>query len=309
MERNLSAFPKIWSLGTPETQDVFDGPVEITEKIDGSQFVFGKINGELKFRSKGAIINMGAPPKLFAPAHDYICSIEHLIPDNYCFYGETLATPRHNILAYGRVPTNHIALFGAQDLTTNSFDGYQALQEWSNQFDVDTVPVLILGTFAFSMEAFNLLLQGESYLGGVPIEGVVVKNYAKAIMKGNLLFPLLSAKYVSEAFKEKHAKDWSSEKTGSGRYQMFLSQYASEARWNKAIQRLEESELLTRSPKDIGPLIKLIQTDVLDESKSEIMEALYKIFREDIARASIRGFPQWYKDKLLTTLENEDGKV
>lgn len=41
----IKAFPKIFALGTQYTEGIFDSEVEITEKIDGSQFNFGKIEG------------------------------------------------------------------------------------------------------------------------------------------------------------------------------------------------------------------------------------------------------------------------
>jgi hypothetical protein len=49
----IKAFPKIFAIGQDYIKDIFDGEVEVTEKIDGSQFVFGKLAGELYFRSKG----------------------------------------------------------------------------------------------------------------------------------------------------------------------------------------------------------------------------------------------------------------
>lgn len=42
----LHSFPKIFAVGTSYIQDLLNGEVEVTEKVDGSQFVFGKINGE-----------------------------------------------------------------------------------------------------------------------------------------------------------------------------------------------------------------------------------------------------------------------
>lgn len=42
-----SAFPKILHIGNKQISDLFDGVVEVTEKIDGSQLGLGKINGEL----------------------------------------------------------------------------------------------------------------------------------------------------------------------------------------------------------------------------------------------------------------------
>jgi hypothetical protein len=36
-----SAFPKILHIGNKQISDLFDGVVEITEKVDGSQLGFG----------------------------------------------------------------------------------------------------------------------------------------------------------------------------------------------------------------------------------------------------------------------------
>ena len=44
-------FPKIYAVGSSEVKDVFNGPVEITEKLDGSCIGFGKVDGELIVRS------------------------------------------------------------------------------------------------------------------------------------------------------------------------------------------------------------------------------------------------------------------
>lgn len=302
----LTAFPKIFTIGQPETQGLFDGPVEITEKLDGSQFVFGKRNGELKLRSKGAIIQVGAPPKLFQPAHDYVLSIADRVPDNFCFWGETLSTPRHNILAYERVPLNNITLFGAQDLVKGTHYATFGLAGFAKDLGVDVVPTLFAGNLLDWLEAISRFMETESYLGGQRVEGLVVKNYTKGFYRGNIMFPILCGKIVSEAFKEKHKKEWVGEKTGNGRYQVFLSQFASAPRWHKAIQRMKEAETLTQSPKDIGPLIKSIQTDVLEEEREDIKESLYKIFHDDVARASIRGFPKFYKDLLLQQQAGDD---
>jgi hypothetical protein len=40
-------------------------PVIVEEKLDGSQFSFGRFGGELKCRSKGAQPNLFAPEKMF----------------------------------------------------------------------------------------------------------------------------------------------------------------------------------------------------------------------------------------------------
>ena len=76
---NIPSFPKILHLGDRHLQTIFDESVEITEKIDGSQFVFGKVNGELQARSKGKVMAVDAPEKMFQQAVVYVSSVEHVL--------------------------------------------------------------------------------------------------------------------------------------------------------------------------------------------------------------------------------------
>ena len=62
------SYGKIFNLGHKETEALFDGPVVVEEKIDGSQFSFGSINGELKVRSKGREFDPLAPDGIFQDA-------------------------------------------------------------------------------------------------------------------------------------------------------------------------------------------------------------------------------------------------
>ena len=76
-----SAFPKILHIGNKQISDLFDGVVEITKKVDGSQLGLGKINGELFVRSKGKEQDLDNP-------------------DNIALYGERLSSLK-------RLPTNY----------------------------------------------------------------------------------------------------------------------------------------------------------------------------------------------------------
>ena len=66
----------------------------------------------------------------------------------------------------------------------------------------------------------------------------------------------------------------------------------------KAIQYLAEQGELQNDVKDIGPLMKRINQDILEEETEVIKDALYKIFHKDVLRTATSGFPQWYKDRL-----------
>jgi hypothetical protein len=294
----IKSFPKIFHLGDKYTQNIFNEDVEITEKIDGSQFDFGKINGELFIRSKGSKIIEGNIPKMFQKGVDYVISIVDKIPDNTIFYGEYLSKPKANVLAYDRVPKNNIILFGVSDEQDNFISKYDELRKFADLIDIETVPLLYSGKIE-KIEELHKLLETISILGGQKIEGFVVKNYTQSYVFGNMIIPILSGKFVSEEFKEVHAHDWKKENTGRGKFDLFKQGFRSDARWNKAIQHLKEKNELDNSPRDIGNLLKEIKKDIIEEEKENIKDFLWREFSDEILRYSINGFPEYYKAKLL----------
>lgn len=291
-------FPKILHIGDKQIGDLFDGDVEITEKVDGSQLGFGKVDGRLFVRSKGRELDLDNPDGMFKEAVDYVKTIEEKLPDNFTFYGEYLQKPKHNTLAYDRIPKNHIALFGVFNYETKEFYDYDTIKEWAEKLDVDAIPVLKIGK-SNSEEVLSLVRQTVSYLGGQRIEGVVVKAYKPWMFIGQIPLTVMSGKYVSEAFKEVHNKSWKSEHTNKGQLEMAISQYKSQARWNKAIQHLRENGTLTGTPKDIGPLLKEIQLDLLSEEKENIKDTLWKIYGKSFTAKATEGFPQYYKEQIV----------
>lgn len=293
-----ASFPKILHVGDKQIADLFDGPVEITEKLDGSQFGFGKVNGELVVRSKGKEQDLDNPDKMFVEGVEYVKSIEAKIPDNFFFYGEYLQKPRHSTLAYDRIPTNHIALFGVYDGSTREFLAYDAIDEWAGTLGVDAIPLIKSGSSS-PEEVLELVANRTSYLGGQSIEGVVVKAYKPWLFLGQIPLSVMAGKYVTESFKEVHQRDWTKLNTGKGKLDVLKTNYRSEARWNKAIQHLREAGELEGSPRDIGNLIREVHKDIREEEESNIKEQLWNIFGKDILSYSASGLPQWYKEKIL----------
>lgn len=292
----IKAFPKIWAMGTRHVRDIFDGEVEITEKVDGSQFAFGRLDGELQMRSKGKVIVIDAPDKMFQRAVDYVISIESFVPDNMVFYCEYLQKPKHNVLCYDRTPLNNLALFGVSDADRDWMESkHSILKSWGDTLGIDTVPLLLTGRVN-AQQAMELI-ELDSMLGGVKIEGVVVKSY-KEMWIADQLLPITSAKYVSEAFKEVHRTNWKGENTGKGKWEIFIEGYRTDARWEKAIQHLQESGVLFGEPRDIGALIKEVQRDIQEECRDEILDFLYKTFAGDLTRKATQGLPEWYKKRI-----------
>lgn len=298
------AFPKILHIGDKHISTLFEGWVEITEKVDGSQLGFGKVDGELFVRSKGKEQDLDNPDMMFIKAVEYVKSIEDRIPNGFTFYGEYLQKPKHNTLAYDRVPRNQIALFGVYNSTTREHFGMDVIQEWANNLELDTVPLLYKGTCSPEF-VLGLVKERVSYLGGQKIEGVVVKAYKDWMYLGDIPQSVMSGKYVTEEFKEVHVKNWKKENTGKGKLEVAISQYKSQARWNKAVQHLRDEGVLEGSPRDIGGLIKEVRNDIILEEKEHIKDQLWEIFQNDFLGESTNGLPQWYKESLVRGEINE----
>lgn len=294
-----SHYPAIHNLGHPLIADLFADPVLIEEKIDGSQFNWWLDDENiLHFRSKGTEIYPETADKLFKPAITKVLEIKDKLKPGLFYRGETLCKPKHNTLAYARVPKGNIILFDIDDGNGNFFTYPEKAKE-ATRLGLETVPLIdqveanqIQDLGAYAQET---LLRG-SILEGTPIEGMVFKNYKRFGRDGKPLF----GKYVSEKFKESHKKNWKEVNPGSNDIILNLTEiYRHDNRWVKAIQHLQEKGELVNDPKDIGKLMKEIQEDVKKEEYENIVQLLWKWAWPKLSRGIIRGFPEFYKKLLL----------
>lgn len=296
----MPAFPKIWAVGSLEIKEsLFNGPVEVTEKIDGSQLGFGRsLEGKLMIRSKGAPIYnddsiVRVPDKLFKYAVDYILSVQHKIDPGVYFYGEVVSSVRHNTLTYGRVPTNCIMLYGVMVNGEIKTD-YDFISNAAEALGIEPVPLIFTGQVN-DISRLQEWLGRDSTLGGTRIEGVVIKNYAQ---KANSAYSSYCfGKFVSEAFKELNGANWKGIKSENS-LDSFIEQFTSEGRWKKAIQHFRDDGKLTDSPKDIGPLIEEIIRDTFEENEEMIKARLFKHYKRIISGAAVKNFPAFYKTYL-----------
>jgi hypothetical protein len=112
------SYPSIYNFGHKAICDLLKHDVLVEEKVDGSQFSFGvfKTVGEddpditapvmLRVRSKGAVMHPDAPEKMFTKAVESVKEREHLLTLGWTYRGEYLQKPKHNALAYDRVPSS-----------------------------------------------------------------------------------------------------------------------------------------------------------------------------------------------------------
>lgn len=287
--KSVPSYTKILTLGSAYTENALVGDVIVQEKVDGSQFSFGiNEDSELVMRSKGQQLFPDNFAPMFEKCVKYVQSLKlGVTPDTY-FYCEYLQRPKHNTLKYGREPQNNLILFDV--LTGGRWLNRSELIDMAKRLDIDIIPELFCGQI--NVDKIKSLLSLESFLAGELIEGVVIKNY------GTQTF----TKYVQESFKERNADEWKTKKSGSG-ISEFVASFKSEARWEKAIIHAREKGELTVSPKDIGLLMKMVAQDVREEETENIKNHLYQYYIDEILRVSVRGFPEWYKNKLLENVK------
>lgn len=298
---SIGSYTKIYAIGHRATHTLFDGPVVIQEKVDGSQFSFMRdAGGQLHMRSKGAIIHDSqSAPDLFKAACAHVESVQDMLEVNRVYRGEVLKSPKHNVLRYDRHPANHIALF---DVDGNGLQSYWApaqVREEAERIGLESVPTFYEGVVE-GQERLDELKGQTSFLGGQQIEGYVVKNYAQFTKDGKTLM----GKWVSERFKEVDRKEYKA--YGVDVIERVRQAFATEARWRKAVQHLAEQGKIDESPKDIGLLISEVKRDVMSECKHEIMEMVFKDFEKHVRRVLVQGLPEWYKAELEKSVwENE----
>jgi len=303
MSSMIHSYPSIHTFGHKLLGKLFDSEVYIEEKLDGSQISFMKDSNGYHVRSKNKQIDINKPDSMFGMAIEQILTLN--LCNDWIYRGEYLRVPHHNVLNYSRTPNKNIIIFdierGNQDFLSYEEKKYEA-----NRIGLEVAPLLAQFILTISREElYNELIKlfdTESILGGVNIEGVVIKNY-KSFGEDD---KVLMGKLVSEKFKEKHKIE---SKTGfSNIVEKIGKEYGTEARWEKAIQHLRDNGELEDSPKDIGILIKEIQDDVIKECREEITQELFSYFCRDIRNKLIAGFPEWYKKKLIVG-DNVNGNI
>lgn len=288
------SYPSIYNLGHRAVRDLFMGPVLVEEKVDGSQFSFGLLEEGLVCASKRTQLILDAPDKLFTQAVTTALFLAPYLHSDWIYRAEYLQKPKHNALAYSRIPAQHLIIYDIVRGQEDYLDEEEKVLE-AQRLGLECVPTLYSGQVE-SADLLRGLLETESILGGAKIEGFVIKNH-------RMLGPdkkALMGKFVSEEFKEKHAHEWKVSNPKQGDViQLLIKALCTPARWDKAIQHLRDDGVLTDSLKDIGALILEIKADMTKECEDEIKDVLYKWALPKVQRGVTGGFPEFYKQLLL----------
>jgi hypothetical protein len=307
MNDSWHSYPSIFAMGHRAIADLLNGPVWVEEKVDGSQFSFGVFEtydavGErdggtvLRVRSKGAVMIPDAPEPMFAEAVDTAKQLAPMLRVGWTYRGEYLKKPRHNGLAYDRIPKHHVILFDINSGHETYLSQDDKRQE-ADRLGLEVVPLLSSGVVT-DIAAFRAFLDRESILGGQKIEGVVVKPHGYDRFGPDK--KCLMGKFVSEAFKEVQSKFWKADNvTQSDILTQLGDTYGTLARWHKAAQHMRDRGQLEGSPRDISALIKEVPEDIKKECEDDIKAQLFAWAWPHLRRLVTRRLPEWYKDELL----------
>lgn len=318
---HLEHYPKVLHLEDLKYFDTqkADSEYIVEEKVDGSQFRFGIIDGKRFYGSHNIDYNESRhPDKMFElavkGANEILDTFTTVSIDtentimrenkgSVVFFAEFLKSPRHNTLTYSRIPSHNLVIFDI------AIDGWYVSREvkesmaWA--FGFETVPLLHSSKSFPSSALLDELIKQDSFLGNTRIEGVVVKNYDLYAERFNMVRPLL-LKYVRDDFKELNNKNWN-EINPKSIEKVWDKMVNCQQVYNKALQHIRESGKYTGELRDIAPMIEEIRKDVETEYKTLLIEAMWKFHEKELVRWITRGLPSFYKkylyDEAYKTIE------
>ena len=276
--------------------------VEVQEKVDGSQFSMAVIDGVLTCHSKNKQINL-SDPGMFSKAVEtaQMLQAHGELEPGVIYRCEYLSKEKHNTLTYQRAPKNWLVLFDVQKENGDYLEHID-LEFVARNLGIDIAPTIYSGPFG-EMPSHDDLIERQSFLGGTAVEGVVIKCRTKRSQYDERM---LKIKIVSDSFRERHTKDW--KERNPGHLELIADIAASlrtESRYRKAVQNLRDRGELTETLKDIGPLMKILNTDLDEEETEYIKDRLFDFFRKQILRGVTKEFPQWYKEQLEGLVHND----
>lgn len=293
-----------------ETEGIFDGYIEVSEKVDGSQFrIEIDDNGTVKCASKNMELGVDSMFKLGTDEAQKVFKNVKADPgDTIHIFAEYLPKPKHGKIPYTRIPHHYFAVFDV--IIHGKFLRKEQREQFAFMCGLECVPVYYAGIVNMTNEEgakfVEPWLKSKSFLGHQPgydkVEGVVVKNYDKKfqVHEGHSLYDqFMFTKYVNEDYKER--KSMTVPKAGK-ELESLIESCRTEARWQKALQHLQERGELKQHMSDVGLLVKETMNDLEEEEKETIKEQLYKLYRKQILQGSTKGIQEWYKKKLIGDL-------
>lgn len=310
----MDIYHKISQSYHDESNGIYDGYIIIEEKIDGSQL-------RIEILPDGMITVGSHHQDGITVDSMFKLGVEHAnrIFANYkpevkmTVFCEFLAKPKQNSIPYANTPLNNMILFDVKRDTLYLDRPQKEL--FAKQHGLEIVPLFWSGQGSEVVkkddpdtmnEAFrDELLKKPSILGHQGgfdrIEGVVVKNYEKMYdteryrQYERSSHPFMSIKIVNDAFKEKNKEE---NPTAKENLEKLKKSYRTKARYDKAIQHLNEKGILVGRIEDLKHLIPEIKRDLIEEEKDFIKEALWQLYSQEIIGYAVKGMPEHYKEHL-----------
>lgn len=285
----MKRYPKVLSLGQPLIADIFSHPVEISEKVDGSQCRIQLTEDSVKCGSKNVGI---ADEKMFRLAHEQAERIWNekvwwTFGDDITLFAEFLNKEKHNVLIYGRVPLNNLYLFGA--MVDDRHLQTDELIEIAKELQIEPPHILAAESDVKSQSDIEEYLKVDSCLGNTILEGVVIKQYHEtypALLASTQAFfgyPM-AGKLVRDDFKERLDKEWSGKKQRETPLAKVTTEFLTDARFNKAIQHLADEGRITYEMNNLKDIIPEFYRDLVDEEHDEIVKIAMEEFWRQLKR-------------------------
>jgi hypothetical protein len=184
----------------------------LEEKYDGSQLTWYLENGKLVFFNGKNQYKGGA---VFGPSINSLTlkfsEKLQLLNPNYSYHGECFSKPKHNVIAYTRVPLYFWICYDIYDQSIGQFLEREAKEKECDRIGVECAKVIYRNTdptenpFEKCKEFIAKFENGEitSSLGGM-VEGVVLKHHRFFV---NQQYVSTKKKYTIAEFKEHHTEN------------------------------------------------------------------------------------------------------
>src|SRR3990167_3198145 len=273
----IKSYPNVYTMGSKQTRDLLDSLVFIEEKVDGSQISFSvDDDGDLEVRSHHQKLDVSNPPKMFRGAVEHIKSIKEVLRRGWVYRGECLEDRRHNVLAYDRTPKGHVAIFDIQ-MRDGSYLPYPTKSAEADRLGFEAVALLVTSNDIITMKDVEKALDEESELGGVKVEGVVIKPVEYDVFYGYDLV-----------------------------FEKIASSICTEGRWAKALQKVREVGEAEDNTSDIGRIIREVYKDIDEECLDDIIKMLTNWGVKRVKKAAVAGVAEWYKMVLAAKYFTEE---
>jgi len=292
----IHSYSKIYHIGHPLAKGLIGIPLQVEEKIDGSQFsMMKREDGTVVIKSKQVEMDPYNPNGMFSLAAKTALVLD--LRPGWVYRGEYLQSPKHNTLHYMRVPKKNIILFDIEKSLYN-FLSPEEREEEADRLGLESVSTFGVKKLTKPGDLLSLL-ENNSILGNEKVEGVVLKPVGYKLFGSD--GKVVMGKYVREDFKERNSKNWKTT-VNPGKNMIIenlVELFTTDASKQKALQRLKENDELESHPRDIPKIIKEIKKDLREEWEEEIKERLYKWAIDKIEKGVCKSVPEWYKKTLV----------